>query len=1023
MCGGGGKGLSQSSMTQSMANPWAMAQYAGAVNQVNQATSAPFKRYSDKASDYISPLTGTQTGAISNISGMAGMTDPYYMAAAGLTGAGAQGVGRLTGQQIQEYMSPYMSQVIDPTRQAIQQQSGQQLAQQQAEAIRSGAFGGERAGLQRQALRGQQALGLGQALSPLYQTGYGQALQTAQGQQAVEQANLQRLLAAGQQFGGLGTAAQQAALQQAQAQLQAGTLEQQTATAGLQALYGEAQKERMYPLQAAAARAQGIAALAPLTGSQSAGYTLQPFFGGLAAAGGAINSPERMGGAVMSGGDYADGGMAEDVAFPSFDIHPSRTLEAPELPKRQEGSGLGKALVHAGIKAGANYLMPGSGEALNAAGFAEGGLARAGYATEGAVEGIDPALDYMARTMVREAAGEGPEGMRAVGHVIANRLAAGRYGKDIPSIVTAPKQFSPWNAEARGTRADPRLVDPSSSSYQTALGLARDIQGGKSEDPTAGATHFYNPDLASPKWGAGMQNALDIGHHRFGRADAGADQRAIGKAIAGLGPRERSMMALYPEASESRSPTTGGLGSAQVSDKGFLERIEEKPERLIVPILQGLGAMAGSRSRYAGSALLEGLGAGAGSYMDMQQKEADILKRRQEAATEAEETRRKGEEATKLGGVDTQKVAAEIAQTKGLTEKLASETVDSSIQVKDGRTFIRYAKPDGTYDWMPYSDYLSLPYDKKPAVDPRALNKIEADPSLNQAGAAAPPSAAPTGSPTSAPTKIELSPDVGNEAYNIARRKSGWSSESRAAEPDYFTPQDQIARGIESEKQQLLPMAAALSSLPQEKSLLASGKAQEVLQPIASVLNNLAAVAGKPGLIVNPEDLANTEAVKKFVNQLQQSATNDTQLRAVAAFRDMAEGIPSASNSPLAQGELISQILTNKQRELDRNKFFQDWKAAASGKRGEMSEWAKLSSREANQAFDKKYGNAFYAAERAGLRDMFKKPLKYIGEDGKTKQMSYLTALATYPSLFDDKQLDRIEKEHPGLLRYFGINR
>ena len=80
------------------------------------------------------------------------------------------------------------------------------------------------------------------------------------------------------------------------------------------------------------------------------------------------------------------------------------------------------------------------------------------------------------------------------------------------------------------------------------------------------------------------------------------------------GDPRRSMMALYPDrpTTEEPGPSTG-LGSAQVKDEGFLERTEKHPESLILPILKGLGAMAGSRSRYLGSAVLEGLGAGAGS--------------------------------------------------------------------------------------------------------------------------------------------------------------------------------------------------------------------------------------------------------------------------------------------------------------------------------------------------------------------------------------------------------------------------
>lgn len=49
-----------------------------------------------------------------------------------------------------------------------------------------------------------------------------------------------------------------------------------------------------------------------------------------------------------------------------------------------------------------------------------------------------------------------------------------------------------------------------------------------------------------------------------------------------------------------------------------------KNENALLPILSGIGAMASSPSRYLGSAILQGVGAGAGSYMKRQGQLADI---------------------------------------------------------------------------------------------------------------------------------------------------------------------------------------------------------------------------------------------------------------------------------------------------------------------------------------------------------------------------------------------------------------
>jgi len=129
----------------------------------------------------------------------------------------------------------------------------------------------------------------------------------------------------------------------------------------------------------------------------------------------------------------------------------------------------------------------------------------------------EPAVDlnreYLAKTLWGEARGEGPEGMRAVGHVILNRLNDGRWGKDLQSVVTAPKQFSVWN------KNDPnypklQVLKPDLPSYDEALSIADEILAGKTKDPTGGATHYHTRAVA-PSWARGTKPATSIGNHLF----------------------------------------------------------------------------------------------------------------------------------------------------------------------------------------------------------------------------------------------------------------------------------------------------------------------------------------------------------------------------------------------------------------------------------------------------------------------------------------------------------------------------
>lgn len=154
---------------------------------------------------------------------------PYQQFATELGLAAARPVmpEALTGAQVQQYISPYLSNVVSQTQALMNQQAQQAQSEQLGNAIRSGAFGGDRAGIAAANLAQQQQLAQGKVISDLLQSGYGQALATAQQQQqlglgaeqanrAAQQAAAGQLLGVGQAgFGqGMTAAQQQAALAQ-----------------------------------------------------------------------------------------------------------------------------------------------------------------------------------------------------------------------------------------------------------------------------------------------------------------------------------------------------------------------------------------------------------------------------------------------------------------------------------------------------------------------------------------------------------------------------------------------------------------------------------------------------------------------------------------------------------------------------------------------------------------------------------------------------------------------------------------
>jgi hypothetical protein len=115
----------------------------------------------------------------------------------------------------QQFMSPYQQEVISTTLSEFDRQRQQALAQQQAQAVAGGAFGGAREGVQRAEYGAQTLEDRARLQAQLLQQGFGQAQQAA-GQAFQQQqglASLQPQLL-GQQIGAMSALGQQQQAQQ-----------------------------------------------------------------------------------------------------------------------------------------------------------------------------------------------------------------------------------------------------------------------------------------------------------------------------------------------------------------------------------------------------------------------------------------------------------------------------------------------------------------------------------------------------------------------------------------------------------------------------------------------------------------------------------------------------------------------------------------------------------------------------------------------------------------------------------------
>jgi hypothetical protein len=205
-------------------------------DRANSVANTPFQPYTG---EMVAGLTPTQEAGIGNINAASNLAQPYYQAASGYEQAGATPFSQ---QALNQYMSPYLNNVVGATMANLNETNAQQQQQLAGNAISKGAFGGDRGNIAQSELTRQQNLATGQTLANVLQGGYGQAL----GQ--FNASNAQNL-ATGQSLGQLGTAAQNSALQGAQAQLAGGAQQQAVRQAQDVANQQQFQASQAYPFQ------------------------------------------------------------------------------------------------------------------------------------------------------------------------------------------------------------------------------------------------------------------------------------------------------------------------------------------------------------------------------------------------------------------------------------------------------------------------------------------------------------------------------------------------------------------------------------------------------------------------------------------------------------------------------------------------------------------------------------------------------------------------------------------------------
>jgi spore germination cell wall hydrolase CwlJ-like protein len=128
--------------------------------------------------------------------------------------------------------------------------------------------------------------------------------------------------------------------------------------------------------------------------------------------------------------------------------------------------------------------------------------------------GASDALLCLTQTVYFEARGRPEKDLRAVAHVVLNRVRHRRFPGTICGVVRqggarGPCQFS-WYCDGRSDK----MRD--GSERRRAEQVASAALAGSSQDPTGGAQFFHNQSV-SPSWSRRLKRTVRIGPHTFYR--------------------------------------------------------------------------------------------------------------------------------------------------------------------------------------------------------------------------------------------------------------------------------------------------------------------------------------------------------------------------------------------------------------------------------------------------------------------------------------------------------------------------
>jgi len=1062
--------------------PEVMARYNAVNTRAESTAQQPFQQYSTDPSSFVAQLNQQQQKGISNVNQYADAAQPAYQAAMQGTGQAYQGYNAPNYQQgVQGYMSPFLSNAMGATAAQMQNINRQQQQDILGNAVKSGAFGGDRGAIARSALANQQNLASGQVLGQMAQTGYQDAARNYM-------AGLGQQGALAAQMGALGTGAQTAGLQGAQAQIGAGTLGQQTEQAGKTALYNQYLQKQAYPFQVAQFLANIAMGTGALSGSTTTTTQPMPFF-----------SDRRLKEDVKRIGESDEGLPIYKYKYkgdPNEQTHIGFMADEVEQ-KHPEAVGIA-----AGYKTVDYDKATSEGGAVapqhEGKGFAMGGMPYGGgigYVPESNLPvgklmtaGSTPSLPESSMSQLASLAEKG--------------IGIAKGGKD----------FYDWGKEhqffASGGIAseDPNITEKTKLDIPTETdkhSLA--VAGAPPSQGNSGMSDLANV----AKFAMMFMGAKDGG--RIGYAEGGdPEDSTVGRILSSLsniesggrygitGPETRGdkPYGKYQIMGANVGPWTKQYLGQEMTPEEFLRNPDAQENLMRSRVSQQLSSGTSPEDiasiHFTGRPVSEAgnrrdvLGTSVQDYVSKFNKGMGIAAGKSDMPAEGGVPAQAAAPAQGEGGIGNfftenqgwlaplgaglksmvsskspylgaallegvgagleaypaaQKTLQDIEYSKAAQAKVISEIPQNAIVTdSSGRTIGVKVYIGNKLTMVPIADYMRAqregkpysvvpqPYGPTSATAPTSgtISTPEGDLTVEArpvpAGAAQP---RPAGQ-AAAPVYQTLSPDLEDIARQNAEgvQTSGFKNLETSAAANPFDEQQVIARGSQADLQQRNTLTKSLGSIPREQSLLASGKFSEAVSaPVVGYVNNLFSILGRPDIqIARPEDLANRETAEKISRMLAEKRTTQAGQRAYGALEAILAAVPSAANSPEGQANLLADLYYTQQREVDLDRFYRLMQKSGQDQTGITTAEARYMGTGLYDEFAKR-NEQNLAKEKAILKEMYITPFTYKDySTGETVPTFLLPYLAGKSGSIPDNVRKAIQKKYkvgPEFFRYF----